>query len=71
MDHYQPRRAEWIAPPRPPTIAAAAAEAFFSGRRPDLSALRNAFWYFRKTFQLSSSPQEATARISADARYHL
>jgi len=61
------RRAQWISRPRP----LSGVFPLRGEQRPDLSEDRNAFWYFRKTFDLASAPREALAHASADGRYHL
>ena len=65
------RRAQWVRCPREHGGPAAIIDAIFSARRPDTSADLNAFWYFRRTFDLPSPPREAVACVSADARYQL
>jgi alpha-L-rhamnosidase len=65
------QRASWIAPNDVQVDLAATMAAFFEGKRPALSSQRNGFYYLRKTFDLSSPPSEALARISADGRYRL
>ena len=65
------RRAQWIRCPREDGGPAAIIDAIFSRRRPDTSGDLNAFWYFRRVFDLPSKPREAIAHVSADARYRL
>ena len=65
------RRAQWVRCPREHGGPAAIIDAIFSARRPDTSADLNAFWYFRRTFDLPSPPREAVSCVSADARYQL
>ena len=62
------RRAEWVwrqRPSAPPGIAGV-----FANVRP-FEQERNRFVYFRKTFELASTPDAATLHISADGRYQL
>lgn len=65
------RRAEWIRCPRQHGGPAAILDAIFTTRQPDTSGDLNAFWYFRRTFDLPSPAREAVADISADARCQL
>ena len=65
------RRAQWIRCPREHGGPAAILDAIFSTRHPDTSGDLNAFWHFRRAFDLPSAPGEAVARVSADARYQL
>jgi len=71
MSHPFVRRAHWVSPVMSTLDPGALYEVFFSGRRPEPSTEINAFWHFRKTFDLPSAPQQATAHVSADGRYHL
>jgi hypothetical protein len=65
----QPRRAEWIWRQRPEG-SRSLLSAVFSKARP-FKEEQNRFVYFRKTFQLLQSPEQATLKISADGRYQL